>query len=207
MKFTTRSLLQVMSAGMLASPGSANEAQDMNLSRGLSGHADLGTFWSVYNVSVAAADDACIVEEGESVPDSCCASSDAALTPHKALQGENMDSCFSLGPGLVPFSGCVGEGVYGYGEDCTGEGAPFMAASAEECGCNFVIEGSGCYKANDLPGQQWFVYLDASICEATVIDDDGGADDDDDDDDDGASGPISIFLTATFITALAAISL
>lgn len=120
-----------------------------------------GSYWAIYNVSLANATGDCLVAEGIAVAESCCLNAGESL-PHAALQGN--DTCFLLGPGLVPFSGCVGDGVAGYGEQCVGEGAPFVAQDAAECGCEFVIEGNGCYKANDLPGQQWFVYLDGGLC-------------------------------------------
>ncbi|KAL3929804.1 MAG: hypothetical protein SGARI_004651, partial [Bacillariaceae sp.] len=85
--------------------------------------------------------------------------------PHAAIIQAD-ETCFLLTPELPAFSGCVGDMLYGYGEDCAGEGAPFVAENAAGCGCEFTIEGSGCYKANDLPDQQWFVFLDASMCAA-----------------------------------------
>ena len=101
---------------------------------------------------------------------------------HKNAAGN--DTCFAIGDpadGLIPFSGCVGDHKVGYGEDCSGAGkAPFVAANATECGCQFQIEGDGCYKANDLPGQQWFVYLDGESCH------DHGSHDDSDDGKSGA---------------------
>lgn len=124
---------------------------------------DSGAYWAVYNATAGPAEDSCLVTEGDSVDDSCCTSS-TDITPHAVLKGEEGFSCFSLGPGLIPFSGCISDGVAGYGENCVTDDAPFMAATAEECGCSFVIEGTGCYKANDIPGQQWFVYLDGSAC-------------------------------------------
>jgi len=120
-----------------------------------------GAYWAIYNETEAPADASCLVMEGESVPTSCCLGA-GQLLPHDALSGG--DTCFVLGPGLIPFSGCVGPDTYGYGENCVGDGAPFMAVDPEECGCSFVIEGSGCYKANDIPGQQWFVFLDGESC-------------------------------------------
>lgn len=125
-----------------------------------------GSYWAVYNATAGPAEAACLVEAGTMVDVSCCTDEDAAITKHDDLRGD--DTCFSLGPGLIPFSGCVSDGVYGYGENCDGgDGTPpFVAADAEECGCDFVIEGSGCYKANDIPGQQWFVFLDAETCKS-----------------------------------------
>ena len=102
------------------------------------GHIPDGAFWAVYNATADPADPACLVTEGDSVPESCCTGA-GTFTPHSALQGD--DTCFVLGPDLIPFSGCVGDGIAGYGENCEGEGAPFVAANAEECGCSFVIEG------------------------------------------------------------------
>eukprot|EP00526_Cylindrotheca_closterium_P017219 CAMPEP_0113615354 /NCGR_PEP_ID=MMETSP0017_2-20120614/7656_1 /TAXON_ID=2856 /ORGANISM="Cylindrotheca closterium" /LENGTH=312 /DNA_ID=CAMNT_0000524585 /DNA_START=438 /DNA_END=1376 /DNA_ORIENTATION=+ /assembly_acc=CAM_ASM_000147 len=126
--------------------------------------APQGSYWATYNAAASPAEARCLVAEGDKVADSCCLGTGADLVPHEALKGG--DSCFSLGPGLIPFSGCVGDGVAGYGENCVTDKAPFNAADATECGCSFVLEGSGCYKANDLPGQQWFVYLDGASCEA-----------------------------------------
>ena len=122
-----------------------------------------GSYWAIYNATGAPAADYCIVPEGTAVKDECCTMASDSILPHAMLQGN--DTCFSLGPGLIPFSGCVADGVAGYGENCETDEAPFLAADATECGCSFVIEGDGCYKANDLPGQQWFVYLDAASCE------------------------------------------
>ena len=121
-----------------------------------------GSYWAVYNISDPA-EDSCNVTTGMSIEDSCCTvAPDIPL--HDALKGNA--TCFSLGPGLIPFSGCVGDGVAGYGENCDGgDGVPpFVAKDAAECGCDFSIEGSGCYKANDIPGQQWFVFLDGVAC-------------------------------------------
>ena len=110
---------------------------------------------------MAPANSTCLVTEGEAVDDSCCMDA-GEIMMHSDLAGNY--TCFVLGEGLIPFSGCVGDGVAGYGENRSGEGAPFDAMDAGECGCSFVIEGSGCYKANDIPGQQWFVYLDGEAC-------------------------------------------
>ena len=123
-----------------------------------------GSYWAVYNATAAPADDICIVEAGTPLPSKCCTSDDAAITPHDALRGDA--TCFSLGPGLIPFSGCVGDGIAEYGENCDGGAGtpPYVAADAAECGCSFVVAGNGCFKANDIPGQQWFVYLDGYAC-------------------------------------------
>lgn len=129
-----------------------------------------GAYWAVYNATAAPAESSCLVSEGTSVDDACCTAA-GIFTPHADLQGES--TCFLLGPGLIPFSGCVGDGVSGYGENCDGGAGepPFFAKDAAECGCGFVIEGSGCYKANDLPGQQWFVYLDGEACKEDMTKD------------------------------------
>ena len=121
-----------------------------------------GSYWAIYNETIASAEDLCLASPGESVDESCCLGAGETL-PHAAVkQGD--ETCFELAPGLPAFSGCVGDALYGYGENCSGDGAPFVASNAGECGCGFVIEGSGCYKANDLPEQQWFVYLDSAAC-------------------------------------------
>lgn len=120
-----------------------------------------GSFWAIYDEAVAPANSTCLVAEGEMVDDACCMDA-GEMIAHEDVAGNF--TCFELDEGIIPFSGCVGDGVAGYGENCTGEGAPFDAMDAEECGCSFVIEGSGCYKANDIPGQQWFVYLDGESC-------------------------------------------
>jgi len=146
-----------------------------------------GSFWAVYNTTVAPADASCLVAEGTAVDMACCEDTED-ITFHSTLQGE--DTCFLLAPGLVPFSGCVGDGVAGYGESCTGEGAPFVAKDAAECGCSFVLEGSGCYKANDLPGQQWFVYLDGDACK-----------------DDGPDSSAPLHLYGAYASALLLLSL
>lgn len=124
--------------------------------------SNAGSYWSVYDSVAAPAAGECIVTEGISVPESCCTA--GSITQHADVQGD--DTCFVLGPDAIPFSGCVGDSVAGYGENCSGGGqAPFDAKDAEECGCTFIIEGSGCYKANDLPNQQWFVFLDGDACD------------------------------------------
>ena len=142
-------------------------AAGASASRSLQAAGDGGSYWAIYNATTAPAVDSCLVTEGDAVADDCCLDA-GELLPHSALK-EGDDTCFVLGPGLIPFSGCVGDGVSGYGENCSGEGAPFVAADAAECGCSFVIEGSGCYKANDIPGQQWFVYLDGDSCKEEAM--------------------------------------
>lgn len=122
-----------------------------------------GSYWAVYNATAGPAAASCLIDAGKAVDASCCTGTDD-ITYHDMLRGNA--TCFSLGPGLIPFSGCVDDGVAGYGENCDGgEGAvPFVAKDGMECGCDFNIEGTGCYKANDIPGQQWFVFLDGDEC-------------------------------------------
>lgn len=157
-----------------------------------------GSFWAVYNATAAPADASCLLTAGMVVDDSCCESTDAVKTMHSMLQGN--DTCFTLGPGLIPFSGCVGDHVAGYGEICDGGGmAPFNAANATECGCTFQIAGDGCYKANDIPGQQWFVYLDGEKCH----DHDDDDKDDDKDGDGDSGGAYNKYTMAQFMVTFA----
>jgi hypothetical protein len=127
----------------------------------MSSEAGVGSYWAIYDEEMGQANSTCLVAEGEMVAEECCTEA-GELLAHEDVAGNY--TCFELADGIVPFSGCVGDGIAGYGENCTGEGAPFDAMDAEECGCSFVIEGNGCYKANDIPGQQWFVYLDGGAC-------------------------------------------
>ena len=155
--WTSRFTALLLAAAVGVASIDARSLQDMDMDMEM----ESGSFWAIYDAEMAPANSTCLVTEGEAVDDSCCMDAGEILA-HSDLQGNY--TCFVLGEGLIPFSGCVGDGVAGYGENCSGEGAPFEAMDAEECGCSFVIEGSGCYKANDIPGQQWFVYLDGEAC-------------------------------------------
>jgi hypothetical protein len=121
-----------------------------------------GSYWSIYNTTIGGANDRCNVAVGSPVSVNCCLGATEPLVPHSSSQG----TCFA-GPVGTSFSGCIGDGIAQYGEDCTG--GDFMAADANECGCGFQMQGSGCFKSNDLPGQQWFVYLDGkNACAGTT---------------------------------------
>ena len=97
------------------------------------------SYWAIYNATAAPAADSCLVTEGESVAEACCDDAGEKL-PHAMLQGN--DTCFVLGEDLIPFSGCVGDGVAGYGENCVGEGNKFFAAFNETTVLKEVILGA-----------------------------------------------------------------
>lgn len=116
-----------------------------------------GAFWAVYPDGGAAEE--CLVDPGTEVDISCC----AAMTPSPLISSaSNGTSCFQFAPGVNAFKGCE-DGVSMYGEFCGG-GDP-GDFDIEECGCQFQVMGTGCFKANDFPDdpRQFFVYLDDDV--------------------------------------------
>lgn len=162
MKFSLGSSVLVILAAATAATATNSRVLQDDTEMGMT---DGGSYWGIYNLTAAPAMESCIVTEGDSVDMACCEDA-GEIMKHADLQQGN--TCFSLGEGLIPFSGCIGDGVAGYGENCVTDKAPFAAATAEECGCSFSIEGTGCFKANDIPGQQWFVYLDGDKCKTEM---------------------------------------
>lgn len=114
-----------------------------------------GAFYAIYPNGGAAAE--CVVDAGTKVDTSCC----AALTPQPLLAGiTNDNTCFTFTGSIRAFKGCSADGTSLYGENCAEGDAANVTIG--ECGCQFKLEGTGCYKANDFPDdpRQFFVYLD-----------------------------------------------
>lgn len=74
-----------------------------------------GSFWAIYDIEMGPANSTCLVTEGDMVDEDCCMDAGQMLE-HSDLAGNY--TCFVLGEDLIPFSGCVGDGIAGYGENC-----------------------------------------------------------------------------------------
>eukprot|EP00630_Chrysocystis_fragilis_P011176 CAMPEP_0197410090 /NCGR_PEP_ID=MMETSP1165-20131217/30835_1 /TAXON_ID=284809 /ORGANISM="Chrysocystis fragilis, Strain CCMP3189" /LENGTH=168 /DNA_ID=CAMNT_0042936583 /DNA_START=44 /DNA_END=550 /DNA_ORIENTATION=- len=137
-----------------------------------------GGAWHVWNESTGVAEVApsmCTddVAVGDMVDDSCC-DIDAWLglvmgdffVPYTCM-------ALQLGSGVVRAYANCEDGTFTYGETCAEEGEdyPFpstantteltmITETSAECGCADVIQGSGCFRANDVgDGRQFFVEL------------------------------------------------